>query len=84
MKIAWKNNKKRPLGIVSTYPNLPFERQNEEPSNQPHPPEKPSNNIQNNTELGNLADEGEPSDAAELFYSFQAQGTKLAEVINIK
>lgn len=84
MKIAWKNNKKRPLGIVSTYPNLPFERQNEEPSNQPHPAEKPSNNIQNNTELGKLADEGEPSDAAELFYSFQAQGTKLAEVINIK
>lgn len=79
MKIAWKNNKKRPLGIVSTYPNLPFERQNDEPSNQPHPAEKPSNNIQNNTELGKLADESEPSDAAELFHSFQAQGTKLAE-----
>ncbi|KAL6296727.1 hypothetical protein ACE6H2_004869 [Prunus campanulata] len=87
MKIAWKNNKKRPLGIVSKYPNLPFEQQNDQLNNQADPANEP-NKYQNHTEL-NQEEHHEPldaqskpsdsSDAAKLFHSFQAEGTKLAE-----
>lgn len=90
MKIAWKNNKKRPLGIISKYPNLPFEQQNDQHNNQEDPATDPNKN-QNHTELNQeehhkpLDAQSEPSDssdAAKLFHSFQAEGTKLAEVIN--
>ncbi|CAB4266841.1 unnamed protein product [Prunus armeniaca] len=87
MKIAWKNNKKRPLGIISKYPNLPFEQQNDQHNNQEDPSNDPNKN-QNHTELNQeehhepLDAQSEPSDssdAAKLFHSFQAEGTKLAE-----
>lgn len=90
MKIAWKNNKKRPLGIISKYPNLPFEQQHDQHNNQEDPANDPNKN-QNHTELNQeehhepLDAQSEPSDssdAAKLFHSFQAEGTKLAEVIN--
>ncbi|PQP98560.1 hypothetical protein Pyn_01603 [Prunus yedoensis var. nudiflora] len=89
MKIAWKNNKKRPLGIVSKYPNLPFEQQNDHLNNQADPANKP-NKYQNHTEL-NQEEHHEPldaqskpsdsSDAAKLFHSFQSRGWKIPRSI---
>lgn len=90
MKLAWNKNKKRPLGIVSKYPNLPFEHKNDQRSNQNDAADDPNAN-QNDAELNReqhldpLGAQSEPSDSEEdalkLFNSFQSQGTKLAEVI---
>ncbi|KAK9945921.1 hypothetical protein M0R45_011411 [Rubus argutus] len=44
IKLAWKKNKKRPLGIVSNYPNLPFEHKNDQLRNQNDAADEPNGN----------------------------------------
>lgn len=92
MKLTWKNksrdnNKKRTLGSVSIYPNLPFDNQDEASSAQLKA--KDGDGDGDDEELGDFNPESlasrepsESSDAKQLAESFQAQGNKLAEVPN--
>lgn len=88
MKLTWKNkrkdNKKRSLGAVSIYPNLPFDHQDDDAdtaylkdgdddkfgfATQQDPPQ-----------ILAAREPSESSEAKQLAESFQAQGNKLAEV----
>ncbi|XP_015868515.3 uncharacterized protein LOC107405937 [Ziziphus jujuba] len=87
MKLTWKNkrkdNKKRSLGAVSIYPNLPFDHQDDDAdtaylkdgdddkfgfATQQDPPQ-----------ILAAREPSESSEAKQLAESFQAQGNKLAE-----
>ncbi|KAF3447059.1 hypothetical protein FNV43_RR12239 [Rhamnella rubrinervis] len=91
MKLTWKNksrdnNKKRTLGSVSVYPNLPFDNQDEANTAQLKDKDKDGDGGGDDKELGAFNPESldsrepsESSDYKQLAESFQAQGNKLAE-----
>ena len=93
MKLTWKNksrdnNKKRTLGSLLIYPNLPFDNQDEANTAHLKDKDKDKDGDGDAKELGafnpRLAsrEPSESSDAKQLAESFQAQGNKLAEVPN--
>lgn len=96
MKLTWKsksveNKKKRSLGSVSVYPNLPFDHQHEA-SSAPLEDEDEDKDGDggDDKQLGAFDPETlasrEPSgssEAKQLAESFQDQGNKLAEVPNL-
>ncbi|GLT84920.1 hypothetical protein SLE2022_031280 [Rubroshorea leprosula] len=81
MKLTWNNNKnskKRSLGAISQYPNLPFERETQHEADTERLKEdgidKAASQIQEQVS-GDTSD----ADTKRLAQSFQTQGNKLAE-----
>ncbi|GLT50232.1 hypothetical protein SLA2020_237320 [Shorea laevis] len=81
MKLTWnknKNSKKRSLGAISQYPNLPFEREAQHEADTERLKEdgidKGASQIQEQ-----VSGDSSEADTKQLAQSFQAQGNKLAE-----
>ncbi|KAF5725297.1 tetratricopeptide repeat protein 33 [Tripterygium wilfordii] len=78
MKLTWKkekNVKKRPLGAVSQYPNLPFEQQNNQFDTELRSRGEPGAHEKQAFASG----ESSGPDTKQLAKSFREQGDKLAE-----
>ena len=84
MKLTWKNknkdNKKRPLGAISLYPDLPFEHQNDKAEANTTLPHQENGDDALNKDPTDVSVSDDSSDVKKLARSFQAQGNKLAEV----
>ncbi|GMN45504.1 hypothetical protein TIFTF001_014696 [Ficus carica] len=88
MKLTWKNkskdNKKRSLGAISLYPDLPFDHQNDDKTHANTIPEESADQKsdalhRDSTRIPSSNDPSDSSDPKQLAESFLAQGTKLAE-----
>ncbi|KAJ8762861.1 hypothetical protein K2173_022990 [Erythroxylum novogranatense] len=82
MKVTWKKDtKKRPLGIISKYPNLPFDQQDPEDSQHDYNhSDKKVNGDRDDKQESFRAEAVISSDSyGKLAQSFQAQGNELAE-----
>ncbi|KAE8666652.1 BTB/POZ domain-containing family protein [Hibiscus syriacus] len=78
MKLTWnrkKNNKKRSIEAIASYPNLPFDRQQPSADNTQFQNQEPAPSQNQEKSSADALD----SDFKQLAQSFQAQGNKLAE-----
>ncbi|PON60122.1 N-terminal acetyltransferase A, auxiliary subunit [Parasponia andersonii] len=86
MKLTWKNknkdNKKRPLGALSVYPDLPFDKQSDKAEANTTLPHQENGDDDSNKGRADVPASDQPldsSDVKRLAEAFQAQGNKLAE-----
>lgn len=89
MKLTWnkkgQSSNKRPFAVVSRYPNLPFEEHIDEAVGVVDINDR-EGDVSSNQESGSKTlalDEDSTSDPRKLAKSFQTEGDKLAEVIDI-